>query len=646
MHAAVTRSSGPRSLEFCELFIFERCFGLLSLPMEWQGIIEGLPDHCRSIIVDQGASDPVDVKFLWPSLDVFLRDVKPEDDDELESCRVFHLRCELAGSRELSMRATEVVVRRNSVLSSSSGPQHIVPAPAPKAKQPRLLWRSVAASTPKLPLVTRGAQEPERPVDVLRAKKESLLFNVLRENLLDLSALGLERVRWSDEAEAKAAMGLVMEATRRLSTDRLASLHRAVRRWLQFASEKQVSVMNPAPLYLAAFFQHVARGGPTAASGVYQALRWLVLNLGVSLPIDHVLVRPFRLHAPGHSSKQADELQPWEFLNLLQIAHDLRGAPRLVAALVILSAASCIRFAHLQRSVFVRAEPTFLEFQCLQGKSRRQGTRPPYNWSCPRIRWGQLDVQEDLQEFFTKFLPPGRKFLIPALVLRSEDLWQVQEYTALRLDRRMGRGRFLDLFRGLLVRAGTPFEEAARAGYNRLRRFLPTGASVLGLRPDESQAVGSWVEVPSGTAAKDTPPPKAPRLMSQHYSGEKAATSARIKDRIIRDVFASARRQGLPMQLDAEQLLQPASLTWAHIRPASVTQVPQADSSSSSDESSSTSSASSQGSEGTVPDESLPAEVEWFCQRARRHGSTLRIARYLGVGTLLLLRTPVTEAVA
>lgn len=238
------------------------------------------------------------------------------------------------------------------------------------------------------------------------------MFTVLKERLLDLPGLGLESVRWSDEAEARAARTLVMEATRHLSTDRLASLHRAVRRWLQFAAENHVNVANPAPLHLAAFFKKIARGGPTAASGVYQALRWLVLNLGALLPVEHVLVRPFRLHAPGHSSRQADE--PWEFLNLLQLALDLRGAPRLVADLVILSAASCIRFAHLQRSVFVRAEPTFLEFQCLQGKSRRQGTRPPYNWSCPRICWGHLDVQADL--YFAQHLPPGRKFLIPCVV--------------------------------------------------------------------------------------------------------------------------------------------------------------------------------------------------------------------------------------
>ena len=108
----------------------------------------------------------MDVKYLWANLNAFLLDVQPADEEELEACRIFHLRCELAGSREISMRATEVVSRRNSILTSSSRPL------PPKSKQPRLLWRSVAASTPPLPLVTCGAQAPERPLDVLRTKKE------------------------------------------------------------------------------------------------------------------------------------------------------------------------------------------------------------------------------------------------------------------------------------------------------------------------------------------------------------------------------------------------------------------------------------------------------------------------------------------
>ena len=73
------------------------------------------------------------------------------------------------------------------------------------------------------------------------------------------------------------------------------------------------------------------------------------------------------------------------------------------------------------------------------------------------------------------------------------------------------------------------------------------------------------------------------------------------------------------MKLDADQLLQPASLMWAHIRPPSADEAQPAELSSSSDESSSTSTASSQGSAGTVPDESRPADVAWICQRARRH---------------------------
>ena len=63
------------------------------------------------------------------------------------------------------------------------------------------------------------------------------------------------------------------------------------------------------------------------------------------------------------------------------------------------------------------------------------------------------------------------------------------------------RGRFL---RGILLEIGVSRETALIAGYNRLRRFMPTLSSCLQLSPVELQAVGNWSELPEGGGPKPT----------------------------------------------------------------------------------------------------------------------------------------------
>ena len=54
--------------------------------------------------------------------------------------------------------------------------------------------------------------------------------------------------------------------------------------------------------------------------------------------------------------------------------------------------------------------------------------------------------------------------------------------------------------------------QARGAGYNRLRRFLPTMGLVCGLQPSNQQAIGNWQEVPS--AGGPEPVRKRPRTSS------------------------------------------------------------------------------------------------------------------------------------
>lgn len=59
------------------------------------------------------------------------------------------------------------------------------------------------------------------------------------------------------------------------------------------------------------------------------------------------------------------------------------------------------------------------------------------------------------------------------------------EATPCIIDKPMTRSRYLELFRGALIQAGIPPPEATSAGFNRLRRFMPTMATCLGLEGND-----------------------------------------------------------------------------------------------------------------------------------------------------------------
>ena len=317
--------------------------------MEWSHLLSLLPPDSAAAVSRLGLQDVVDVAFFWRSLEAALEDLAPRDADEACAFEMFYRRCCQASAREQGLRAGEISVDRQSMFLKRSVPAQSSSVSRP-GKAPRLLWSTMSAgSIPRVPVVA-GSGAPPKPVDEIRLKKAAELFATLRTSVLDLRQLGFEHVNWEDVIQANQACAMVMKATEHVSLSRLNTLHRCLRRWLAYAHTSGCPVFNPAPAYLAAFLQEVSQGGPTAACSVYQALRWMVLNMGVCLPTEHVLIRPFRLHSPGHASRQAEELQPWEFLNILEITRDLSGSPRLLACFVIMSASSCIRFIHLQRS--------------------------------------------------------------------------------------------------------------------------------------------------------------------------------------------------------------------------------------------------------------------------------------------------------
>ena len=99
-----------------------------------------------------------------------------------------------------------------------------------------------------------------------------------------------------------------MGAASRLFVNRLGVLLNAWKRWKKFCRSLDYNYQMPTPVQTAEFLRDVARGGPTAASGMHACLKWFAVNLGAGFQMEHWMNAPFRFHAAAHEFRQAPEL--------------------------------------------------------------------------------------------------------------------------------------------------------------------------------------------------------------------------------------------------------------------------------------------------------------------------------------------------
>ena len=321
-------------------------------------------------------------------------------------------------------------------------------------------------------------------------------FEFVLAHLINFQELGITWAALNDPVKLQSLKDSLMACTSRLSLERIGSLLAAVRRWHRWAVEKGVSPRAPTPLELSEFYRSVATGGPTAAASLFQAMKWFEVNYGVPFHSAHYLIQPHKFNAPSHEGRQQAELQPWEFINLLVLAARSQGTKLMLVTFLLQSASSCIRFEHFQRSTMVSSFSKWLKFKCSKGKARRQGTRPSYEWAMPDVQWQGWSLLAVSRDFLRHEAWPEASFLWPMVMLDPDDLWQIHSGTPFQVQKAMSRGRFLEIMRGILHEVGVPRAEAVAAGYNRLRRFLPTLANCLQFEPVAMQAIGSWFEIP------------------------------------------------------------------------------------------------------------------------------------------------------
>ena len=346
-------------------------------------------------------------------------------------------------------------------IANQPSPERPRRGPLPASRPVRRLLETGEVREPPL-MLSLAASDPHVKEQAAKVTKIQALFDLLIRDFPDLTELGVSRDQLQDATRMQLLKEAVMPAADRLSVNRLGALLSTLRRWREFALRLGFELAQPSPLQLNTFFKEVARGGPTAGSSVFHALNWFRAQFGLQFPLDHWLVRGYKLLPVGHTSQQKLELQPWEFMNLLLKLRQSSGTKSL----------DCIRFEHVQRSNFDRTEANAMFFTCSQGKARRQGARPAFQWAMPDIPFPGFSLVKIIHDFVTQKLLLGRNYLWPALQLDPLDLWQVTEHTPWRLDRKLSRGRFLELLRGTLLDLGTAPDQAQTAGFNRLRRFM------------------------------------------------------------------------------------------------------------------------------------------------------------------------------
>ncbi|CAE7767589.1 unnamed protein product, partial [Symbiodinium microadriaticum] len=275
------------------------------------------------LLTAEGVETPSDVVGIWPDLHSFvseLHNIPEASPDLVMEAAAFYSRARRLASRAVVDRAQDIIaVRDSNFLQRQTRVAPYAAAVSDKCSQAKLkiMWRQSAADVKP----QAAADSTSLPVHVPELKDSKLqgLFSLLVKHVLDLSSLGIPPA----EQHSQQSCQLIMKGASSASAAYIATATSSLRRWIRFASERQLSVVAPAPAELAAFFREVALGGPTAAASVYQSLSWLDKKFGIGWPLQHFLVCPYKLLSSGHASKQAKELEPWEFLNLVTLAEEL-----------------------------------------------------------------------------------------------------------------------------------------------------------------------------------------------------------------------------------------------------------------------------------------------------------------------------------
>ena len=328
------------------------------------------------------------------------------------------------------------------------------------------------------------------------------------------------------------------------------------RGWLAQKDLSDTAWCAPSLSTIIEFLLDRAQAGKTTATSAYFAFQWWENHVGLPFKTTHKQVSSFRAHDTDAEPHQKEPVEPGVVLRLKAYALGLEvGLLRTLVLLVLLFAASGLRFKHAQRSRFVEVRQGCLVFQCRRGKRRQHGRRPGFTWA---VHTGLTQDGSELAELesFLKQFPFADDaedwYLVPAVVkgragvIGNSDQWQFAP---------MSQPSFESISATLLLQAGMSADAASRATTYTLRRFLPTIALRMLLSTEDRQAIGNWIDIPKAAGEADT---RTPAIMSLRYADAKHLAAAHVKRFVFLTLERAAERPAADIS-DPAVLLQAAA---------------------------------------------------------------------------------------
>ena len=190
------------------------------------------------------------------------------------------------------------------------------------------------------------------------------------------------------------------------------------RRWTKFDAGFMPPPLQPwLPTLEAtyAFLQDQSVRGPTVARGLFQGMSWWSRHIGVPFPLQDPFVTAWSQIQGNHVAQQSKPLAIGSLFLLCQLAVGPFTPLAAFCFFALMPLVCCLRLAHLQRSPGVHQDGNYLIGLCTGGKARKNGGRPPFQWSGPINVLGYSNVFQHALRVHSNMMQqfPKMDFVVP-----------------------------------------------------------------------------------------------------------------------------------------------------------------------------------------------------------------------------------------
>ena len=251
--------------------------------------------------------------------------------------------------------------------------------------------------------------------------------------------------------------------------------------WKGYAVRNDVDPADPDELDLRLFLKSFQEKGATVPLQRFNSLVWLQMHIGLKCFSDIKKIRRMVQPPATHAEKQAKPITAKIWNALSKALRDTNIFVVTVAFFATLLVHSVLRPKHLWATSF-RLTPNRIEGFVTKGKTRKNGLRQPFWWSCSRLAFDSMDLGKVLDQV-TQALPDSDPFtILPELWPRRSNLDTATGFG----PKPMSRSRLLKFLVQVLRKYGISEAELEEIeGLYSLRRVLTTLSEIAGYQPHE-----------------------------------------------------------------------------------------------------------------------------------------------------------------